>query len=71
MIKFGNYKEEEEKNISRTYTKKQWKEFERESREYIDKIFNLANSSMVEQGPDTSKDIGSTPILPTENIDIA
>lgn len=65
MIKSGDYKEEQEKNISKTYTQKQWAKIEQEAREYIDKIFNLENSSMAEQVTDIDKVESSNLSFPT------
>lgn len=63
MITLGNYKEEQEKNISRPYTMKQWEKLWLESLGYIDS--KLENSSMVEQLPDTKKAESSTLSFPT------
>ena len=69
-MRLNTGKEEDELNMSRPYTKKQWKEIWEASLKEIDEIFQT-NSSMVEQSPDTTKAEGSSPSLSTKNIDVA
>jgi hypothetical protein len=67
MIKQGNLEEEEKYNVSRGYSKKEWKKLEKESIDFIDNLFGrkLGDSSVVEHSPDKTGVEGSNPSLPT------
>lgn len=69
MIKIVNKEEEDELNVSRPYTKTQWKKMQQESIEFIDNLFGrkLTDSSVVEHSPDKTGVEGSNP-SPSTNI---
>ena len=63
MIKQGNLEEAEKYNISKSYTKRQWKKLQQESTDFIDNLFGrkLGDSSVVEHSPDKTGVEGSNP----------